>query len=564
MTQPMAGEMPFETGQPVRPVFDIKSAISPLRWIFWGALICLVDLTYSQTVDGDGWKFDFANDAAGTLMILWGTTRLAKFRVNDRYRAAMGFVTIAAVLSLLDAIHGHFIYDTAAAVALFFALVGVAAMIATAVFCVAMRWLSEAAGLARSAKSWKTTTWLFVIIYLIPLGLLYCASAVAIALRSPFNIDLGPTGLLLVPVFCVPLIHFFISTNRMKADAQSPAPPPQPRTGEPSRTGKHPLVPILAVAGAAAVVGLFALLYWSQPRNPVTATVDIGNGPYAVAVDPGTHTVYVTNTEDNTVSVIDGTTHTVTATVPVGKHPISVAVDPNAHTVYVVNYNDFNISVIDQATNTVTATMRDPLGLVPRSVAVDPGTQTVYVANLRSDSVSVFDGKTRTVTARIDVGSRPLGVAVDPDSHTIYVANNGEDSVSVIDGSTNTVTDTVDVGAIRDVNPIAVDPDTHTVYVANAADTMTVMDGSTNSVTATVDVGNGPNGVAVDPGTQTVYAVTSTDVMSVIDGSTNTVTATVRVGAWPAGVAVDPGTHSVYVVNNSEHSVSVIEPPFES
>ena len=57
----------------------------------------------------------------------------------------------------------------------------------------------------------------------------------------------------------------------------------------------------------------------SQPgQGPyrVTGTVPVGNSPSGVAVDPSTHTVYVTNSHDNTVTVIDGTTHTVTATVP--------------------------------------------------------------------------------------------------------------------------------------------------------------------------------------------------------------------------------------------------------
>ena len=256
------------------PVTDIKSVILPLRLIFWGGLIVVIDLTYSQTVNGVGWRFDFVNDAVGMLMIVWGTSRLGKIRVDDRYRTAMRFVTISAVLSLLDAIHGHFIYDTPPAVAFFFSVVGVAAMIATVVFCVAMRWLSETVGLQRSARSWKITTLLFVIVYLIPLGLLACAAAVAIAMGSPFNIQLGPVGLLLVPVFCVPLIHFFVSTSRMKADAESPALEPVPErqaSHEPSRTTKRPpiLVRALAVtiviAVFAAVVGF--VLVWQVKRE---------------------------------------------------------------------------------------------------------------------------------------------------------------------------------------------------------------------------------------------------------------------------------------------------------
>ena len=56
----------------------------------------------------------------------------------------------------------------------------------------------------------------------------------------------------------------------------------------------------------------------------VTATVPAGKSADGVAVDPGTHTVYVANNDfanggDNTVSVIDGSTRTVTATVPVSE-----------------------------------------------------------------------------------------------------------------------------------------------------------------------------------------------------------------------------------------------------
>jgi DNA-binding beta-propeller fold protein YncE len=37
----------------------------------------------------------------------------------------------------------------------------------------------------------------------------------------------------------------------------------------------------------------------------VTATVPVGTGAGGVVVDPGSHTVYVTNSEDRTVSVIE-------------------------------------------------------------------------------------------------------------------------------------------------------------------------------------------------------------------------------------------------------------------
>ena len=155
-----------------------------------------------------------------------------------------------------------------------------------------------------------------------------------------------------------------------------PCPPGQQAGDKPGRTRKRRLVPILAVAGVLAVIGAVALAgcqgrdRGSSTREDtpeasrssstqtvttptpvtytVTATVPLDGGPNGVAVDPGTHTVYVTGGNAyGTVSVIDGSTHTVTATVPVGKFPGGVAVDPGTHTVYVTNSEDATVSVID-------------------------------------------------------------------------------------------------------------------------------------------------------------------------------------------------------------------------
>ncbi len=117
-------------------------------------------------------------------------------------------------------------------------------------------------------------------------------------------------------------------------------------------------------------------------------------------MDPATHTVYVTNNLDGTVSVIDGSTRTVTATVPVGKNPEAAAVDPGTHTVYVTstraadpagNIEHGTVSVIDASTRTVTATV--PVGYHPDRVAVDPGTHTVYVTNTLDSTVSVIESR---------------------------------------------------------------------------------------------------------------------------------------------------------------------------
>src|SRR5215510_2823499 len=97
---------------------------------------------------------------------------------------------------------------------------------------------------------------------------------------------------------------------------------------------------------------------------------------------------YVTNRDDNTVSVIDTATNTVIATIPVGARPTLLAVTPDAAFAYVANQEGNTVSVIATASNTVVATV--PVGNFPFGVAITPNGAFAYVANLFDNTVSVI------------------------------------------------------------------------------------------------------------------------------------------------------------------------------
>ncbi len=107
-----------------------------------------------------------------------------------------------------------------------------------------------------------------------------------------------------------------------------------------------------------------------------------------MAVNPRTNRIYVTNSNDGTVSVIDGTTNSVVATIPVGTTPQAVAVNPSTNNIFVANAGDNTVSVIDGATNTVSGMA--PVGHLPLGVAVNSITNRVYVTNAADNTVSEF------------------------------------------------------------------------------------------------------------------------------------------------------------------------------
>jgi YVTN family beta-propeller protein len=245
------------------------------------------------------------------------------------------------------------------------------------------------------------------------------------------------------------------------------------------------------------------------------------NGPLA----------YVTNSNDNTVSVIATASNTVTATVPVGAAPFGVAVTPDGAHVYVGNFGDNTVSVIATASNTVTATV--PVGVNPLGIAVTPDGAHVYVGNFGDNTVSVIATATDTVTVTVPVGASPQGVAVMPDGAHVYVANQSDNTISVIATASNTVTATVSVGA--DPLGIAVTPDGAQVYAANFfGNTVSVIATAGNTVTATVPAGGAPMGLSVAPDGAHVYVADGSDnTVSVIATASNTLTATVPVGGSP-------------------------------
>ena len=142
---------------------------------------------------------------------------------------------------------------------------------------------------------------------------------------------------------------------------------------------RKPTAACAVLAGTVCGAWNIAAAQTAQFIGGVPATIPVGNGPNAMAVNPTGSYAYVTNYSDNTVSVIDTATNTVTATINVGHVPDAVAVNPAGTYVYAANANDSTVSVIATATNTVTATIN--VGTNPEAVAVNPAGTYVYVAN---------------------------------------------------------------------------------------------------------------------------------------------------------------------------------------
>jgi YVTN family beta-propeller protein len=328
-----------------------------------------------------------------------------------------------------------------------------------------------------------------------------------------------------------------------------------------------------AVTAAPASASLLPRTVSQTSTLAIIKTLAVGSEPQGIAVNDEDDTVYVTNWDGNTVSIINGRTGVGAGTIAVGVRPAGVAVNQVDDTVYVSNFtggfdpSSDPVSVINGRTGTRTD---DTIyvGWRPQGVAVNDDDDTVYVANKQSSTISVVNGRTgmRTDDTIYLPRYEPWGVAVNQSDDTVYVTGFLDGVLWVVNGRTRALDDTITVGGVGTrPTEIAINQADDTVYVINRtlSGNVSVINGRTGARDDTIPVGDYPRGVAVDQLDDTIYVTNdfTSSTLSVINGRNVDDSTTVTV-TNPWAVAVDnTGSNAglVYVSNYwPTNTVSVI------
>ena len=154
--------------------------------------------------------------------------------------------------------------------------------------------------------------------------------------------------------------------------------------------------------GAAALVALDA------GSGTQVARVAVGRGLHVLAAHANAASIFATNSESDTVSIVDRNTLAV-SNVAVGKTPVALAWSVAAQRLAVLSANGGTLELVDPANSTVTQTM----GLAPGATELglfDDGRHAI-VANGRTDQVSVLDLAAARVVAQTTVVGDPDSIA---------------------------------------------------------------------------------------------------------------------------------------------------------
>jgi YVTN family beta-propeller protein len=299
----------------------------------------------------------------------------------------------------------------------------------------------------------------------------------------------------------------------------------------------------------------------------IVAAMLLGESATGAQTVPRDKLLVVVNRAPATVSIfkVEGASLSLLKNVPIGREAREVCLSPDGRRAYVSNSGDNTITVIDLGTLAAVATIADPSIMKPDGATVSPDGKKLYVVGMNNNSVVVISTTTNKVLSRIPVPCRtPRRVVFSPDGTRIYLGCYEPSIVGIIDPKTDTFVRAFPVGNDtrgKGEHALAFTPDGKILLVAVVEDdTLYYVDVATEKVTRIQGVGLSPQRLIVkSDGTTLVLARMDGSVMVIGDLFKHDKTKRVPVGALPWGMALSDDGRFLYVPSNSDNNITVID-----
>ena len=323
--------------------------------------------------------------------------------------------------------------------------------------------------------------------------------------------------------------------------------------------------------------------------------------------------IWVVNPDNDSVAVIDASSHQKLAEIPVGRSPRSLARAADGR-IWVTSKLDAGISIIGSQLS-VEQTVKLPAASQPHGLVFDPEARHAYVALEATGQILQLEPLTAAVRASLDVGPTPRHLSIAADGRTLYVSRfitppvPGEDTatprlaeasaeVLLIDTANFSLRGSIKLqhsdrpdaehggrGIPNYLGALAISPAGHSAWLPSKQDNIargSLRDGrnlnhenTVRAISSVIDLGSeqeiyaaridhdnaGIASAAVfDPlGLLLFVALENTREIAVIDTLTRQAIARFEVGRAPQGLVISPDGATLYVQNYMDRSVTVTD-----
>jgi YVTN family beta-propeller protein len=292
--------------------------------------------------------------------------------------------------------------------------------------------------------------------------------------------------------------------------------------------------PIFVLNSLDANVSVIDPVSWKEQRRLPT-----GKEPHHLYLTPDEKSLIVANSLSDSLTFIDPRTAEVQRVVRGTLDPYQLRFSPDMKWFVTAGNRLNHVDIYRWDGSNLQLASRVPTGKTPSHIWIDGKSTTAYVSMQDSDELIAVDLATQTIRWRTATGPMPADIFGIHDGKTLLVGLTGSDGVQVFDvaGAQPKLVGKIPTGKGAHAFRAAGDGG-RSVFVSNrVANTISRIDLATLQVTDTYPVPGGPDCMDVSADGKTLYVTSRwAKKLSVVDLASRKVVRQVNVGRSPHGV----------------------------
>ncbi len=302
----------------------------------------------------------------------------------------------------------------------------------------------------------------------------------------------------------------------------------------------YPSVPIVS--------GMQHLMIVRLPAFLAIVLLSLANGRAGAA------SVFVVNSNDATVDMIDLATHQITKTIPLLREPHHLVLSPDHKSLVVGDTTGNALFFLDPRSGDIQRkiTVSDPYQL-----QYSPNAKYLTTAGLARNQIDIYDANTYALLHRVPARSMPSHIAYTPDSSVVFVSLQGTNALIAIRTADGAVLWNKKVGR----TPAGVFWNKGKILVGIMGDAhIAVVDPATGRVERTIPTGRGAHTMFYNLDHSLIYATNRVDgTITVLDPTTLAVKRSLSVPGGPDDLDFAPDG-KIWAALRFAQSVGVIDP----
>lgn len=275
-------------------------------------------------------------------------------------------------------------------------------------------------------------------------------------------------------------------------------------------------------------------------REEYRIYLEPGAGPCALAKMKGTSILLILQEHDNSLACLDLDGGVVEKVLPVGRCPSSIVVCDKTHTIYVTNADSDSISIVHNGDD-LKVMSQVPVGSMPQGIDCHPYLPILAIAHINSQDIWLVEIERYTIVKRIAIDGYPITVKFSSIDNILYVGcyfHNHRllNKVLLVDLCKHVVYREIAVGCIP--HKLLETADGSSLLVVSCeAGRLEVVNLASRSVVHSVKIGEAAGDMALDEGGVYAYVTAPYEGrVCVVNWKAGKKLADIQVGKKPSGI----------------------------